>query len=74
MNTKALETQEQRDKDDCTVAVCRCGRAVVVAVTEHMSLAAQHACDEAAANGYEMMRLTAKDARKLPFGCKCEKL
>ena len=66
-----MTTRERRDKADWTVAVCRCGGAVIECVTDHMSLEVVRQLSIAAAYGYDIKRMAKKDARKLPFGCKC---
>lgn len=66
-----MDSQEQRDNEDCTVAVCRCGGAVIMAVTAVMSRETMVELGEAAADGCEIKHMPAAEARRLPFGCSC---
>ncbi len=67
-----METKEQRDKADCTVAICKCGGCVIMTVTEHMSRETKKELGEAAADGCDIKHMPAEQVRKLAFGCKCE--
>lgn len=67
-----LETKEERDQADCTVAFCRCGAAVIMAVTAGMSTETKRAFGDAAAGGCTIRHMPAEECRRQEYGCKCE--
>lgn len=67
-----METQEELDKADCTVAFCRCGAAVIMAVTAHISKETKREFGDAVADGCYVKHMPAKECRRQDFGCKCE--
>lgn len=67
-----METNEQLDKADCVVAVCKCGGATIMCVTEYMSKETRKELGDAAANGCDIKHMPAEEVRKMDFGCKCQ--
>lgn len=67
-----METQAERDVDDCVVAICPCGRVVMMAVAENLSDECKRELGDAAAEGCDIKHMPAEAVRKLPFGCQCE--
>lgn len=69
-----MRTQEERDKDDCTVAACKCGRIVAAVVTASMTLFEQVEIEATAkARGTDLRHMTAAEVRSMPWGCRCGK-
>lgn len=66
-----METEKQRDKADCTVAICKCGRCVIMAVTQRISRETKKELGDAAADGCDIKHMPAEEVRKLDFGCRC---
>ena len=62
----------ERDQADCVVAVCKCGSAVIMAVSEFISDETKADLGDATANGCDIKHMAAADVRKMNFGCKCE--
>lgn len=54
-----------------TVAVCRCGGAVVMALTEGVGEVMREELEDAEADGCRVSQMTVAEARGLPYGCKC---
>ena len=59
------------DPVDCTVAVCRCGSAVILAVTAHISKETSRDLTIAAARGCAIRHMKLEETRKLGYGCTC---
>lgn len=62
---------EDRDNADCVAAICKCGNAVFVSVSDRLDRTDRRELGTLAAAGCDVKHLPAKDARKLSFGCKC---
>jgi len=67
------ESKQSRDADDCVVAVCKCGGAVIMCLTKHMSAETKAELGEAAAEGCDIKHMPAEEVRRMNFGCLCKK-
>jgi hypothetical protein len=63
------------DNADCTAAICKCGRIVMVVVTDSsaMNRKTKNELGRMAAEGYNIKHMTVKEARQMPFFCECKK-
>ena len=68
-------TEEERANADATVAVCKCGSNVIIAVTAFIETDkdTKQRFLEAMIEGYDIKHFPVKDVRAMPFGCKCPK-
>ena len=69
-----MKTENERDKEDATAAICGCcKRAVFIAVTATLGKSDHAEIGELAASGCDIKHVPVSDARKLDFGCECKK-
>jgi hypothetical protein len=68
---EAMETQAERDKEDCTVVRKPCGCAVIMCVTKYVDRETKREIGNAVAEGCSVLHMTAEEARKETFMCKC---
>jgi hypothetical protein len=59
-------------KDDCTLALCKCGRAVFIGVTRMLDKDSKKEVGALAIAGYDIKHIPTDEAKNIDFGCHCE--